>query len=492
MTNENKKINELVETTPDPAAECDAVTARQLRDEPGRAPDLETDEVTHAVHDTETSCTESDYPQDADPAARTEVIERLRYDLEQVRSKWLGLKAENRSREELAARLDNDLQETQRKLEDATSQLGKREAALERLQARIQAQDLEYDNLKRLLEQTRNANAELQSGSEISAAREQLLRYEGALAGLEASLSGLRNQQRQTEAYADALRRQLSDLRSDSRSIFSERDGLRVELENAKATISTLKARLAATVRRAESAEGALAAVRDVHEQELRLLRFELSEAEETLAESTQVTEQLASDLARNRGHRIELERVLTDHDQQNQDKIETLQKQVGQLERTLADYERKLETKSSAISALMDELSRQSSANVYGTVDHTLLDNAAGLDGSAGRQPAGDRLTRLLIGHFDKQELRFPLFKNRLTIGRTRENDIYLKADFVSRHHAVIVTDSLATRIIDWGSKNGVYVNSRRVTEHFLKSGDRIRIGSVDFRYEELPRRES
>jgi pSer/pThr/pTyr-binding forkhead associated (FHA) protein len=55
-----------------------------------------------------------------------------------------------------------------------------------------------------------------------------------------------------------------------------------------------------------------------------------------------------------------------------------------------------------------------------------------------------------------------------------------------------VIVTDSQATRIIDWGSKNGVYVNSKRVTEHFLKSGDRIRIGSIEFRYEELPRRES
>jgi chromosome segregation ATPase len=493
MTNENKNINELVASRPDAISECEALTARQFQMESGPAPAFETRERTYAVSDVETAATQSQYAQDPDPAARTEIIERLRYDLEQVRSKWLGLRAEIKSREELAGRLDNDLQDTRRKLEEAVALLGKREVSLKRLKARIEAQNVEHDNLKRLFEQTRIAKTELESGGEISAAREQLVRYEGAAAGLEAALSGLRDQQRQTESYADTLRRQLSDLRADSRSVFGERDALRVELANARGTIGTLQARLATTVRRAESAEGALAAVRDVHEQELRLLRFELSEAQETLAESTQVTEQLACDLAQNRGHRIELERVLTDHDQQNQDKIEALHKQVGQLEKTLADYERKLETKSNAIAALMNELARQSSAaKDDGVDDQTLLETQAGAASDLVRQSAGDRVTRLLIGHFGKQELRFPLFKNRLTIGRTRENDIYLKAEFISRHHAVIVTDSQATRIIDWGSKNGVYVNSKRVTEHFLKSGDRIRIGSVEFRYEELPRRES
>jgi archaellum component FlaC len=493
MTNENKKINELVDNDSEPTAECEALTARQFHYEPVPAPALETAERTHAVNDVETAPARPGDAQDADPAARTEIIERLRYELEQVRSRWLGLKAEIQSREELAARLDNDLLGTRRKLEEAAALLGKREATLERLRARIEAQNVEYGNLKRLFEQTRIAKTELESGGEISTAREQLVRYEGAVAGLEAALSGLRDQQRQTESYADTLRRQLSDLRADSRSVFGQRDALRVELANSRSTIATLQARLAATVRRAESAEGALAAVRDVHEQELRLLRFELSEAQETLAESTQVTEQLACDLAQNRGHRIELERVLTDHDQKNQDKIETLQKQVGQLEKTIADYERKLETKSNAITALMNELSRQSSAATRDeNNEQTLLDTQAVADSGVGRSSPGDRVTRLLIGHFGKQELRFPLFKNRLTIGRTRENDIYLKAEFISRHHAVIVTDSQATRIIDWGSKNGVYVNSKRVTEHFLKSGDRIRIGSIEFRYEELPRRES
>ena len=93
--------------------------------------------------------------------------------------------------------------------------------------------------------------------------------------------------------------------------------------------------------------------------------------------------------------------------------------------------------------------------------------------------------------GEVDGQELRFPLFKDRLTIGRTEQNDIQLKATCVSRRHAVIVTDRDTTRVIDWGSKNGVYVNSDRITEHFLKNGDAVRIGTADFRYEAFPKRD-
>ncbi len=425
------------------------------------------------------------------PQSAPNSIERLRYDFEKIRSKWLGLQAEVQTREELTDRLDSELRAVRSELGHTAALLAQRDATVEALHARIEEQDAEHRKLQRLFEEVRIAKTQLESGNEISTAREQLIRSEGALAGLKATLSGLRNQQRQTEAYADTLRRQLSDLRADSQSVFSERAALRVELQNAESTTSALQGRLLAAMRRAESAEKALAAVREVHEQELRLLRFELSEAQETLVETSQVTEQLACDLAQNRGHRIELERVLTDHDQQSRDRIAALEKQVGHLEKILADYERKLETKSNAITALMNELSRRSSAESrYDVDDRTILDAAPPPDGGTDRA-AGDRVMRLLIGNFGSQELRFPLFKKRLTIGRTRDNDIYLKAEYISRRHAVVMSENQTTRIIDWGSKNGVYVNSQRVSEHFLKSGDRVKIGSVEFRYEELQRRD-
>jgi len=102
------------------------------------------------------------------------------------------------------------------------------------------------------------------------------------------------------------------------------------------------------------------------------------------------------------------------------------------------------------------------------------------------------DRVSRLLVGIADGKEVRFPLFKDRLTIGRTSDNDIQLKAPYISRRHAVVVSDPEAARIVDWGSKNGVYVNSSRVTEHFLESGDVVTIGTSEFRYEERPKPEA
>jgi pSer/pThr/pTyr-binding forkhead associated (FHA) protein len=100
------------------------------------------------------------------------------------------------------------------------------------------------------------------------------------------------------------------------------------------------------------------------------------------------------------------------------------------------------------------------------------------------------ERITRLLVGKIDGQKLRFPLFKNRLTIGRTGHNDIQLKAAFISRRHAVIVSDDANTRIVDWGSKNGVFVNASRIKEQILRNGDIVTIGTADFKFEERRKR--
>ncbi len=117
---------------------------------------------------------------------------------------------------------------------------------------------------------------------------------------------------------------------------------------------------------------------------------------------------------------------------------------------------------------------------------------DAADHRGSAPVAADRDRITRVLVGNIGEQELRFPLFKKRLTIGRTSDNDIQLKTSYISRRHAVVLTEGDATRVIDWGSKNGVYVNSERVTERFLANGDIVAVGNAKFRYEERPKREA
>ncbi len=75
---------------------------------------------------------------------------------------------------------------------------------------------------------------------------------------------------------------------------------------------------------------------------------------------------------------------------------------------------------------------------------------------------------------------------RRRLTrIGRNQDNDIMLNNDRVSRYHAEIVRDDEAFRVVDQGSRNGVWINGQRVQDSAeLKPGDRLRIGRQEFTF--------
>jgi pSer/pThr/pTyr-binding forkhead associated (FHA) protein len=67
---------------------------------------------------------------------------------------------------------------------------------------------------------------------------------------------------------------------------------------------------------------------------------------------------------------------------------------------------------------------------------------------------------------------------KPRLLIGRSKHNDIALPSKFVSQHHAMLVRNGDATILMDLNSTNGVFVNSKRVSNHFLIHDDVISVG--------------
>ncbi|HKQ78833.1 MAG TPA: FHA domain-containing protein [Blastocatellia bacterium] len=75
---------------------------------------------------------------------------------------------------------------------------------------------------------------------------------------------------------------------------------------------------------------------------------------------------------------------------------------------------------------------------------------------------------------------------RRRLTrIGRSQENDIVLDSDRVSRYHAEIVREGDDVMVVDKGSRNGIWVNRRRVKDPTaIKSGDTIRIGGREFTF--------
>ena len=315
----------------------------------------------------------------------------------------------------------------------------------------------------------------------------------GQLASNDAVLRDLQAQYQRTEDYADQLRRKLSDLSSDSKCAVDERDSLQMALACSEQKVAKLKTLLEAAKETINETTVALENAERAREEELRLLRFELGEAEQTLEENVQIGEQLASDLIDTRTFRDELERMLNENEEESESCIKDLRSKVSKLEKTISDNEDKLATKSEAINSLLTELAKRSgNIEVIGEIEEVIQENDDRVTVRIEeRRAAGrERVTRLLIGQVDDQELRFPLFKNRLTIGRTRDNDIQIKADYISRRHAIITTEGDAARVVDWGSRNGVYVNSKRVSDRLLEHGDVVSIGIAEFRYEELSRR--
>jgi Zn-dependent protease with chaperone function len=90
-------------------------------------------------------------------------------------------------------------------------------------------------------------------------------------------------------------------------------------------------------------------------------------------------------------------------------------------------------------------------------------------------------RLVLICAGGFPSYTLR-----RRLTrIGRNSENDVVLNSERVSRYHAEIACQGELFLLVDKGSRNGVWVNRRRVKNSTeIKSGDVIRIGRQDFTF--------
>ena len=79
--------------------------------------------------------------------------------------------------------------------------------------------------------------------------------------------------------------------------------------------------------------------------------------------------------------------------------------------------------------------------------------------------------------------EQTFPLDeRNRWTIGREEQSTIQIPGRWISREHAYIERlDSGEWHLIDLGSRNGSFVNGRRVTiPAILRHGDEIRFGET------------
>ena len=475
MANEKNNINELV-SDEDPTAELEAITFRQDHLPSVEAP-LESDEHTSDL--------ESRVGDDA------QTISKLQYDIEQLRARWLGLEAEIKAREEVTVTLTTELNELRESLALKNDLLEARETEIASLKSEL------HDQEARFLAAAAKQDEEI--GSMRKAARS--IPEPPASSATQDEEPYSQNRLLRTEAYADSLRRKLQDLLASHDDLERENEHLEASLQRSQKYGQQLAAELAVEKEDKDALDKKLASITDTHAEEIRLLRFELGEAQDTVVQSEELNSQLASDLVDTRGFKEELERMLCDNDEKARARIDELEKELLRTRRTAKDFEEKLEARSDAINVLLAELARKSEridsigeiGDVISDIDERISDHFNEADDPpVPASRANERVTRVLLGKVGNKLLRFPLFKDRLTIGRTEDNDIHLHAAYISLRHAVVQTDGDATRVIDWGSKNGVFVNSKRVTEHFLKNGDVVTIGNVHFRYDERPKRDN
>lgn len=94
----------------------------------------------------------------------------------------------------------------------------------------------------------------------------------------------------------------------------------------------------------------------------------------------------------------------------------------------------------------------------------------------------AVDLVERARLGPYLVSRRReWPLSEGPNDVGRDRDCAVSIDSPSVSRRHARVVVTSGAATIEDLGSKNGTYVNKRRVSDVVaLEDGDRLRVGSV------------
>ncbi|MDE2219278.1 MAG: FHA domain-containing protein, partial [Gammaproteobacteria bacterium] len=96
---------------------------------------------------------------------------------------------------------------------------------------------------------------------------------------------------------------------------------------------------------------------------------------------------------------------------------------------------------------------------------------------------PAADPRERLLVRTEGDQGIVHVLGR-RTTVGRTPDNDLRIDADYISRHHAVLLDAAGGTTVEDLDSTNGVFVNNVRVARRQLNSGDLVTFGKTSFRF--------
>ena len=446
--------------------------------------------------------------------------------LTQLRERQAAVQSEverERGRREAAyARAQADVTELQRRLAAHSevlqhtegrhhvfdTMLREREQMLDGRDAELRALQIEFDTHKRATAATHeqlavDLNSSQRAGGEsqrqLTQAREEFAALgnnsQQSRTAFESQLAAQREQQQvleqrlaQQQTQALARQQELGESAAAAAGRITELEAqlllAQQETRAARGTGNESQSRLAALEN--EAADHG-EAVRTLHEQ-LRLaqttnetLRGDLAAAEDLIRTSESELQQREARLARLESNELAL-----------RSKLEA----VG----------RALDERNALISRLEGEAA--SSAAVLGSIQHNLekldRESAGGrlsqsgnftrtgdFSGTGSRAAAGpnkvkapDEAQAQILVRTDGDSGIVHVLGRRTTIGRTPDNDLRIDADFISRHHAVILISGAGTILEDLDSTNGVFVNNARITRRPLSSGDLVTIGKTGFRF--------
>ena len=74
-----------------------------------------------------------------------------------------------------------------------------------------------------------------------------------------------------------------------------------------------------------------------------------------------------------------------------------------------------------------------------------------------------------------------------RAIVGRSPDNEIYIRSKFVSRHHAQLISDERGCVVEDLNSTNGVFVADKQIKKRRLHDGDIVSLGMHQLVYHDL-----
>ena len=346
------------------------------------------------------------------------------------------------------AQRDEQLREARQEAERAQAELlrlqselaasAERERALQTLgeqQRTTHAQ--QHSELQRLLAERAELNAALEStrvaatatATQTAEREAEHAQDRGRLAGLDAALTAERQRAARLEEELSTLRAEMEQWGNVLKNVQQEREAQAATLTAAEARARSLEARAA---------------------QQLEAVRLLQSDSTASVARARELEGDLRA--AEDAVHRLESE-VRGRHARVQQ--LESANQQWG------ADIKE----------------TRHPSADKGVTPARQGVREVAAAEPAVGAELAHDGAVRLLINNEDGREIVHVLGR-RTTVGRTPENDLQIKSDVISRHHAIILAGPVHTIIEDLNSTNGVLVNGRRITRQTLQDGDKVIMG--------------